>query len=244
MPPYDPTSPLISLHIPKTGGNSLRKVLECWFPDGRLLLHYRDGAAPPPRHSDRGPICIHGHFNGARGIGAWDYYPDATQHIIFLRDPFERFLSQWFYLNWRKQGGGFEPDLADDPSFEFWLRRRAEEQAEGRNGYSFVWHMPVPPGTADWDRVFEERFLFVGIMERYSQSLAGLAAALGKPPLTPPHVNALERDRDFGRWRGFYEKSFADEYELYAKARAWNTALLALDPQTDNSGHADHRQPV
>src|SRR5690606_16960729 len=144
------------------------------------------------RHSVQGAVCIHGHFNGSRGIGAWQYYPEVTQHIIFLRDPFDRFLSQWFYLNKRKRAGHAEPDLADGPSFDTWLRRRAEEQAEGRNSFSFIWHLPLPPGAADLDTVFDKHFVYVGIMERYAESFAGLAAVLGKPPLAPPHINVTE----------------------------------------------------
>lgn len=222
---YDPTAPLISLHVPKTGGSSLREVLAAWFPDNLLLFHYRDGAAPPSRHSLQGGMCVHGHFNGSRGIGAWQYYPEVKQHVIFLRDPFDRFLSQWFYLNKRKRAGAFEPDLVDDPSFDVWLHRRAEEQAEGRNSYSFIWHMPLQPGSADLDTVFDEHFVFVGIMERYAASLAGLAAALGRPPCAPPHVNATARDDDFAHWRRAYEKLFVDEYELYARASIRNTAM-------------------
>jgi hypothetical protein len=224
---YDPAAPLLSLHVPKTGGTSLREVLAAWFPNGRLIFHYRDGAALPSRHSLKGPVCVHGHFNGSRGIGAWQYYPNVSQHIIFLRDPFDRFLSQWFYLNKRKRGGFPEPDLVDDPSFELWLHRRAEEQAKGRNSFSFIWHMPVPPGTVDLDKVFDSHFVFVGIMERFAESLRGLAAALGKPPLSPPHINITERDADFAHWQRVYEKHFADEYELYEKACAHNAAALA-----------------
>ena len=38
MIPYDPSQPLVSLHIPKTGGTSFTKVLEQWFGD-RIYLH-------------------------------------------------------------------------------------------------------------------------------------------------------------------------------------------------------------
>ncbi|MEA1652013.1 sulfotransferase family 2 domain-containing protein [Nitrospirillum sp. BR 11164] len=227
MPPYDPTAPLISLHIPKTGGSSLREVLAAWFPGDSLLFHYRDRAEPPTRHDLRGGTCIHGHFNGARGIGAWQYYPGVMQHITFLRDPFDRFLSQWFYLNKRKRAGYPEPDLTDDPAFDVWLHRRAEAQAQGNNPYSFIWQMPLPPGAVDLDTLFDRHFVFVGIMERYAASLDALATALGKPPLPPPHSNATERDSDLTHWRPVYEKLFPDEYELYGKACLRNAATIA-----------------
>ena len=223
MPTYDAASPLISLHVPKTGGSSLREVLMAWFQDD-LLLHYRDGSLLPDRHALRPGICIHGHFNAARQMGTRDFYPSVAQHIIFLRDPFDRFLSQWFYLNRRHHAGQTIADLADDPTFDVWLHRRAAEQAERRNSYSMIWHLPLPPGAADLDRVFDRHFVFVGIMERYAASMAGLAAALGKPHVPVPHDNATERNADLSQWRPVYERLFTDECAIYHQAVAWNAA--------------------
>ncbi len=224
---YDPTSPLVSLHIPKTAGTSLNQVLASWFPDGRLLRHYGDGAAQPGVHRLEGPVCIHGHFNGARGKGAWQYYPQAMQYMAFFREPFDRFLSQWYYLTTH---GGQHRDMTD---FETWIHRRAEAQAEGRNDFSFIWHMPRPPGSMPVDTMLDTHFVFIGITEQISASVEALAGILGKPVVHIPHANqgsAERRSAEFLHWRSFYENHFADEYELYEKALTRNKILISQPP--------------
>lgn len=95
---YNSKEPLISLHIPKTGGTSLRTILLRWFPNGQFLEHYPNNGLLPLRHDCRGPVCIHGHFNSTRGFGVAEYYPHASQFITFLRDPFNRICSLCFFL--------------------------------------------------------------------------------------------------------------------------------------------------
>lgn len=226
MRPYDPTQPLISLHIPKTAGTSLTAVLREWFPDGRLLLHYM-GDGPPERHDLHGPVCVHGHFNGARGFGIWQYYPQATQFIAFLREPFDRFVSHWLFMHRvRRRAGGF-PELDGQPAFETWLHARAEEQQAGTNSYSPVWFLPRPPGTIALDRMIDEGFVFLGTVEHLPDSIRALAAVLGRPPVDLPHLNAAPRpDTSYEKWRSFYESRFADEYRLYDAALARLAAFL------------------
>ena len=224
---YNPSSPLISLHIPKTGGSSFEHILREWFPNGLLKRHYKDADALPKAHNLCGGCCIHGHFNGARGFGAWQYYPEATQHITFLRDPFDRFISQWFFLNKRQASGERIPALDNKPDFKTWLFSRAKEQEAGINSFSFVWHMPREPGSEITDELHDRFFVFIGVMERYEASISALARVLGKPDLHLPHVNATPRDGDdLTHWRAFYGKHFEDEYDIYEKACELNLAYL------------------
>lgn len=221
---YDPHRPLISLHVPKTAGTSLRRVLETWFPHGRLLLHYRSEGIPPQRHQLSGGVCVHGHFNGARNIGAWQYYPEVRQFITFLRDPFDRFLSQWHYLNWQKSVGVKIPELDDKPGFDQWIVRRAAEQANGKNAFSFLWQMPVAPGELPASTLFSRYFVHVGIVEHAATSMVELATALDRPVTDLPHLNAAPNNQYtvFECWRQWYEEHFADEYEVYRAAQEFS----------------------
>ncbi|MBI5120983.1 MAG: sulfotransferase family 2 domain-containing protein [Rhodospirillales bacterium] len=215
MRPYDPQSPLVSIHIPKAGGTTLQHILQHWFPGDRLRLHYRTDDMPEPFHLRAGD-CVHGHFNGARGFGVSQYYPKASQFIAFMRDPFERFVSHWFFMHRKKNNGERIPELETKPSFESWLHARAEEQRTGTNSYSPVWFLPHPPGAAPLARQLDESFVFLGLTERLNESVALLANILGKPPVSVPHLNATPSPGDrLVRWRGYYESNFADEYELY-----------------------------
>lgn len=217
---YDSSLPLVSIHVPKCAGTSLSDILCQWFPGDDFQRHYRPHLDQlPVRHELRGGQCVHGHFNGARGFGVWDFYPQARQFIIFLREPFDRFVSQWLYMNRRHQGGDYVGGLVDNPSFEQWINRRADEQGRQRNSYSPVWFLPLPPGTTPVETQLRELFVFIGLHERMALSMRGLAASLGRPEVALPHLNRTERGRrEFERWRGFYERHFQDEYALYQAA--------------------------
>lgn len=223
MSAYDRRLPLISLHIPKTAGSSLREALRGWFgPD--LALHYRGAQGEPPEKVTLRPgLCVHGHFNRLRGIGALDYYPQASQFIVFLREPFDRFVSQWRYLHFQQRSGVAVPDLDDHPSFEQWFdRRRAAAQA-GEDPFSTMAQLPWPatPGVDP----FDDAYVFVGVMERYAASLAGLADALGFPRPAAAHVNRAsdpfrqgDPEDDYAGFRARHERAFTLEHEVYAAA--------------------------
>lgn len=204
---YEKTSPLIALHIPKCGGTSFGHLLASWFPEPQLLLHYRQ-AGPPPRHELEGPVCVYGHFNSARGVGVEEYYPQAKQFITIVREPFDRFLSQWFYLR---------PQMPEKMTFDAWIHCRGEDQLQRRNEYSFIWHIPYVR-EKPIDKIFADHFVFIGTMERYRDSVAGIAAALNKPVINVPHLNVSARTADHRGWRPFFDKHFGDELEAYEKA--------------------------
>jgi hypothetical protein len=118
-------APLISLHIPKTGGTTFQTWLAVWAGDG-LFLDYADQplapgyalrrlarlpadlarlrrvrralAARPSR-----PVAIHGHFLGRKYRAA---FPDAPRAAWF-REPLERLVSHYQY--WQRQPGSGNP---------------------------------------------------------------------------------------------------------------------------------------
>jgi hypothetical protein len=185
---YDPLYPLVALHIPKTGGTSIRELLQEWFPGERLFLHYKNGDHLPVKHELLGNCCVYGHFNGARGFGVEDYYPQAEQFMAFFREPFERFLSQWFYVSKHLQRSQDSPDLTEAVDFETWIVKRAEEQIRGCNRFSFVWQLPRRPGAEPIKEMFQKRFIFVGTIEHCVESMSCLATLLKRrPPLMVSH---------------------------------------------------------
>ena len=62
------------------------------------MLHYSVNGDLPVKYDLSGECCVYGHFNGARGFGVEDYYPEVMQFFGFFREPFDRFLSQYFFL--------------------------------------------------------------------------------------------------------------------------------------------------
>jgi hypothetical protein len=236
MHPYDPARPLVSLHVPKTGGISLRSTLIDWFGAGGLFLHYRGPTRDlPPRFDVKAGQCVHGHFNRLRGFGVHDYYPDATQFIIFLRHPFTRFISQWRHLNFQQRLGVSISEMSDNPSFATWFKRRAEATVAGSDSFSLAAQLPATPPAQDPTSAFDHGYVAIGIMENYNESVRVLADALGFPaPSSVAHLNraddANRKDEpaaDHGEWAERHREIFSVEYELYHAGRA----RLAIDLQ-------------
>lgn len=227
MKTYDPSEPLIGLHIPKTGGTSLREILQEWFSNKQLFLHYRTPPGLPEPHSLKGATCAYGHFNGRRGFGVADYYPQVQQFFCFVREPFDRIVSLWFYMNHKKQSTDRRsPILAGDPSFETWLARLADH--EFAHETDMVAFLPLGLGSDSIGDLLERHFIFVGTMERFGQSADCLADILGKPRIVLNNRNKSPRtDTDLEKWRPFFEKHFQDDMEFYEIACRINSRMLA-----------------
>jgi hypothetical protein len=227
MKPYDPKSPLFSLHIPKCGGTSLLDALQTWFWRWWVIQHYPRHGEPVPKPARVGAkMCVHGHFNGARGHGVLDVYPQARQFITFLREPFDRYVSLWHFLPKVAQERADNEWLKQRPDFATTLRRRSRRQRTGNNGESLIWYFPQRLDAADAGTQMDRSFVFVGVMERYQESLDALAAALDKKRLKVAHLNQTERTAEYEEWRRFYRRHFADEYAVYEAALRRNDELL------------------
>ncbi|NEQ78518.1 MAG: sulfotransferase family protein [Okeania sp. SIO2C9] len=107
---------IVSIHIPKTAGTSLRCALSKEFgqqllldygrnnPDSTLELKFRKFLIQHPNLSFNKSIInyqyriIHGHFKA-------DKYKQITSHAkytVFFRDPISRVVSHYFYLKKQK----------------------------------------------------------------------------------------------------------------------------------------------
>ena len=238
MIPYDPDAPLLSLHVPKTAGTSLRLMMEQWFCRENMRLHYQDHRtlAPPPKYSLEGPICVHGHFDATRGYGVDQYYPEAKQFITFLRDPFDRAVSLYFFIRSHhlsrtpldriKRVFGQRADEAAFMPFERWIPFLIEEHLAGRS-LSSSWHLPGGPDLQAIKTNMERRCVFIGVTERFDLSVAALSRLLRKTVRVPQHVNRTSRGaQDLSRWRSDYINAFTEEYELYELAVNLNAECL------------------
>jgi hypothetical protein len=228
MKPYDPSRTLVSLHIPKTAGTSFTDALTTWFGPEDLHFHYRakDGTLPALVEGRPG-LCVHGHFNRMRGFGGRASYPNANQFIVFVRDPFDRFVSQWLYLHYQLEEGFVIPELDGSPDFETWMARRREAAEAGEDGFSFLAQLADPVDPANVAGAFGPDYVAIGLTERYDQSLALFAAQLGK---TAPASSWVNRARGaagpFAGFRAAHERGFPLEHAVYAEAvRRFEAAL-------------------
>lgn len=219
---YDKTKPLISLHIPKCGGTSFRKVLRSWFTLGYHKHYFDHKHQNMPKHAGVKlslqklfPVCIHGHFNQRKGFGVRDYYPDASQFIMIMRDPLEMRLSLYFFLkSSAKRGYHWNGKWVTEPPF-----KSLEEFFENdpTNIFEFI---PFDLTLQNYEQVIQDNFVHIGIMEQLPESVNSLAEKLGKPKRKIEHLNVSEWDEKIpdSTVKAFEEQNRL-EYAMYNFAR-------------------------
>jgi hypothetical protein len=207
------TPMLISIHIPKCAGTSFRRVLQQTYGD-QLCLNYggifsREQSHPGfiPPHAQ----CVHGHFLA----DALDGLVAEPTYITWMRHPVERVVSNYYHFL-------RSPDERDT------CCRALHEQ-----------HLTLRQfAELDWMRNEATRYLatktladfaFIGVAERFAESLEICAEYLGwSQPLAIPRENANPH-----RQTAAYELTPRDfNYILALNATdlaAYETARVRLD---------------
>lgn len=170
---------IVAVHVPKTGGTTLKSALQSIFGE-RLLLDYGDrvltqgpwsrnlGALAqtwPMRRVAADYDAVYGHFMPVK----YSLVPEA-RFAIWLRDPVQRMASRFHHYA-----------RSDDPAPHRLPRGLTIEQfcAIKRFHNSYAKYL--------WGFRFE-RFRFVGITERYQESLGLLKRSLGIDVEASPRV--------------------------------------------------------
>jgi len=212
---YNAEKPLISIHVPKCGGTSFWAVLEQWF-GANLYPHYFDERRNerPHRHEMRGGICIHGHFHKRRASGVREYYPEADQFIIMLRDLFELIVSRYFFAkregeNRFRDGKQVLPIREQFRDISDYLKRYGKRR--------YVLHfLPYKMTLDNYEEMFEQYFVYVGITEDLQTSVDALAKKLGFASVTVERLNTSVHDEEVTQ--GLREEFISNhplEYAIY-----------------------------
>ncbi|MEP2770525.1 MAG: hypothetical protein ABJH05_00145 [Fulvivirga sp.] len=221
MKNYDPKNILISQHIPKCGGSSFDNILRKWFGLGFFTHYYNHKRQKPAKRipfvnwfSNFKPVCVHGHFDKEKdGKGIFDYYPETTQIITFLRDPLEVQLSMYFYM--RK--------LISEGSL-YWQGEQIKEMKYGGDIDAWVEQRPLymlrflPEGinSSNYKEILQKYFVHIGIVEEFQQSVDVLAKKLGKQSVEVPLENTTKRDLNPSNASvKVFEENHKLEYNIY-----------------------------
>jgi len=178
----------ISIHIPKTAGTLFADVLKA-NRHGRLAFFY--GTEDPRTHAalragppfdadavgrleDAGIEWVHGHF----AAGHWkDSVPDPADYVVWLRDPIERIVSNYFF---HKR----QPDEGNETAVAIYNGEMSLEDYAAAPGVEHLFRrMTHPFKISDYG--------FVGITEMFADSL-GL---LGLAPLKGRRSANVNRDK-------------------------------------------------
>jgi hypothetical protein len=160
-----PLVELVSLHIPKTAGTSFRDVLASVY--GKKGVHRLDHGKFP-KNLPAGLRVIHGHFQWPE---LRDFYGlgEAIPLITWVRDPADRVISNYYYL-------------------QKILKEHLQEEKKNLNVLAKMQRTLLEYASAELARnrmskflegVPLDRFIFIGVSERFGEDVEKLASMLG-----------------------------------------------------------------
>ncbi len=215
MKKYDPSKPLIFIHIPKSAGTTVKSQFKEWYGN-RLYEHYFNevtGTFPRkvrlknfllrPRK-----IVIYGHFNRNRGFGITDYYPEVDQFVTVLRDPFESAVSAFYY---KRNTGIYSKDKDQVPKTDL-------ETFLKNNQPNILNHFPVEITVDNYKEIIEKYFIAVGITEMLQDSIKIIGDKLGFPVANNnlPKLNETIREETASQeMKAAYESRYPLEFLVY-----------------------------
>jgi hypothetical protein len=200
------------VHIHKTGGTTLSGVLKSSFGGRHCLVSAEDPEAPFFSADDLRRLrrfypfirSIMGH--DIRTYGDLDAAAPGLTYITMLRDPLVRCASHYQY---DVQRGGI------DIPFEEWITHDVSPNRQTR-------HLAGPGASAaDAIGVLEERVGFVGLVERYDESLVMMRRALGLREIryarkwTAPSDDIKRRLLEDPRSRDLLVEANREDLEVY-----------------------------
>ncbi len=193
----------VFIHIPKTGGRSIGRMMKSaywgqpilWIPSGGVRRERVLGM--PQEKLDR--------YAGYRGHVTASFADRVTNPFVFtfLREPRDRTISQYFYNR--------SLDSAERQSLGKFLESAHADNVMTRS------LVGEPSAEAAIDAL--SRMDFVGIMERFEEDTRRLFELLGRPPVEPvkwkPTLARVELEDLAPRVRAALEERTAADRKVY-----------------------------
>jgi len=195
---YDPKRLLISLHIPKTAGNSFEYVLKNSYGLGYFRHYYNHSKDRKPARipwvntlQKIVPLCIHGHFDPEEGgVNVFDYYPEAAQFITVVRDPLEMHLSLYFYMRKLFNEGALSWKGKPSTTFEY---KDIDHWVEERPFYMLRF-FPFELNHNNYADMLNDNFIHLVVAEHMESSMEMLSKRLSRKLKKVPVINTTPRN--------------------------------------------------
>jgi hypothetical protein len=177
---------IVFLHIPKTGGVTLRRTLKWKYSpllSDETLTKPIETLEQVPLSARAQARVLSGHLH----YGAHEYIPRECDYITLLREPVARVVSSYHYIlghpkhalhaDLVRSSEPLEEFLRIDPSVD----NHQTRMVSGRGGGELAARTPEPLGSAALEEAKRnlERFLVVGTTERFDETFILLRRALG-----------------------------------------------------------------
>jgi len=193
-PRKGPTGCLVFLHLPKTGGSTLSAALRHKYGSEVLLLEDTSdplgGIADVPESRRRSARVVMGHIH----YGVHEHIPQECRHLTVMREPVARVVSMYRHILGHAKHRFHDELVRSQMSLEEFARSAPDagldnlqtRMISGRKpgttppGGDGAWQAP-PLDSSDLEEAKRnlDRFLVVGLTERFDESFILIRRALG-----------------------------------------------------------------
>lgn len=186
---------VIFLHIGKTGGYTMRRILARNFP-APLVLQLRNPSPEVNGFLSDGPIRAFGELpEEDRGrprlimshmiFGIHEFVPRPSTYITLLRNPLARAISGYKHVLRAPNHRLHEMVIANRMSLDDYVRSGAALEMDNSQARAITRDVSTPYGQCSRDmvekakRTIDERFTLAGLAERFDETLVVLHGAFG-----------------------------------------------------------------
>lgn len=245
--PDDPT--VIFLHIGKTAGSTMRRILQHQFPSRQVLDLTQKIPDPKYRLRREGMPDLFGALPEAERArprlimahtiyGLHEHVPRPSTYVTLLRDPVKLVISLYHFILRRPAHRIYDEVAGADLSLEEFIRNGVSLEADNSQVRAIAGDHSVPYGEVDEAMLdaakdhIEERFRWVGFVERFDEGLVTLQRTFGwsntyyipvnvaSGSRQPPDPDVLDLIKERNRF----------DIELYRWANQRMDEMIAADP--------------
>ncbi|MBA4493028.1 sulfotransferase family 2 domain-containing protein [Paenactinomyces guangxiensis] len=180
---------LIFSHIPKTGGLTMRRIIDQHFKPRQIFKYPSHHAARSLRSlsaSDVAPVrCVYGHCP----FGVHQYFHKPFKYITMVRDPVSRIISTYYFI--RSSPSNKLHSKVKRMSFEQFVTSKNQRIQTPLTNHQtrFISGKKNPDLKLAIDNI-REHYAFVGITEMYPESVFLLNRMMGwrQTPYTKENI--------------------------------------------------------
>lgn len=190
MPDRPAQQPIVVFHhVPKTAGTTLRLIFKQFYKPEETLEVDENVASIEPYVRDKAALRRLRLVLGHSAFRFLDYYDGPVRLVTFVRDPFARLISHYLYVRFLTTHFHHKEALELPAEEYFKLGSLDDHQARmlALEGLSRVKYFPPLAARGrlydEAMRNLREQFLFVGLAERFDESIVLLKRRLGWPRL-------------------------------------------------------------
>ena len=179
---------VIFLHIPKTAGTTLYRIMDRHYRREAVYTIWQDGTLDDFKHlspARRSQIRL---LRGHVGLGLHEFLSGPTSYFTFLREPIDRVISYYHYVRRTPQHYCYELVTSQRLGLKEFVESRTDpmlDKAQTRllSGLATGQEVPFGECTADLleaaRRNLRERMAVIGLTDEFDQTLLLLKKAFG-----------------------------------------------------------------